>query len=108
VFDCTGDKGSMESAMYLMTHGGKLIFVGLIKDAFSISDPDLHRRETTLLSSRNCNPHEHRRTIDLLESGRMDVKSWSSESIRPSEIAERFPRWLDGDRRIIKGSIDFS
>src|SRR5204863_1025413 len=53
VFDCTGDKGSMESSIQLLQQAGTLIFVGLINDAVSLFDPDLHRREATILASRN-------------------------------------------------------
>src|SRR4051794_16046919 len=44
VFDCTGDRASMESAIHLLQQGGKLIFVGIVNEKISIFDPDLHRR----------------------------------------------------------------
>ena len=40
VFDCTGDKGSMEGAIQLLQQGGTLIFVGLVNDTIALFDPD--------------------------------------------------------------------
>jgi threonine dehydrogenase-like Zn-dependent dehydrogenase len=66
VFDCTGDKSSMEGSIQLLQQGGKLIFVGLINDSISLFDPDLHRREATILASRNSTPAEHHRVLELM------------------------------------------
>lgn len=108
VFDCTGDLESMNNAIHLLAHGGKLIFVGLNKGAFSISDPELHRREATILSSRNSTPPEHRRTVELMESGRIDVKSWPAESVTPAQVISHLPQWLDQTTGIVKGIVDFT
>ena len=44
----------MTNAFRYITQGGKLIFVGLFPGELTFSDPDFHKRETTLLSSRKC------------------------------------------------------
>ena len=107
VFDCTGDRGSMEQSIHLLQQGGKLIFVGLINDHVSLFDPDIHRREATILSSRNSVPAEHHRVLESMESGQIDVGAWPTEFARRTDMAERFPhgfivtlawlrRWLTG------------
>ena len=54
-----------------LQQGGKLIFVGIINDHISLFDPDLHRREATILASRNSTAPEHHRVLELMESGRI-------------------------------------
>jgi 2-desacetyl-2-hydroxyethyl bacteriochlorophyllide A dehydrogenase len=108
VFDCTGDKGSMESAIQLLEQGGRLIFVGLINGAVSLFDPDLHRREATILSSRNSTPAEHHRVLDYMESGRIDVGAWPTECVGPDAMDERFPRWLHREAGVVKAVIDWT
>jgi hypothetical protein len=108
VFDCTGDKPSMDDAVQLVRHGGRLVFVGLINDHFSIFDPEFHRREITLLASRNANPHEHRRVMALLESGDIDIRSWPADIIAPSAISARFPYWIDKNAGTVKGIVNFT
>ena len=107
VFDCTGDKGSMESAIHLLQQGGKLIFVGLINDSVSLFDPDLHRREATLLASRNSTPAEHRRVLELMESGRVDVAAWPTDFVAPEVIHERFPLWLHREAGVVKAVVNW-
>ena len=98
----------MNNAIHLLAHGGKLIFVGLNKGSFTISDPELHRREVTLLSSRNSTPPEHRRCIELMESGRINLKSWPIEVVSPAEVVTHLPSWLDQTTGTVKGVVDFT
>jgi 2-desacetyl-2-hydroxyethyl bacteriochlorophyllide A dehydrogenase len=108
VFDCTGDKGSMEGAIHLLQQGGKLIFVGLINDTVSLFDPDLHRREATILASRNSTPAEHHRVLEFMESGRIDISDWPTEYVRPDAMDKRFPLWLHRQAGVVKAVIDWS
>jgi len=108
VFDCTGDRGSMEGSIQLLQQGGKLIFVGLINDQISLFDPDLHRREATILASRNSTPAEHHRVLDLMESGEVDVTAWPTECAPRAIMHERFPKWLHREAGIVKAVIDWA
>ena len=108
VFDCTGDKPSMEGSLQLLEQGGTLIFVGLVNNTISLFDPDLHRREVTILASRNSTPAEHHRVLDYMESGRIDVTAWPTECAAPAAMGDRFPRWLHREAGIVKAIIDWS
>ncbi len=108
VFDCTGDRGSMEGSIQLLQQGGKLIFVGLINDKIALFDPDLHRREATILASRNSTPKEHHRVLDLMESGAIDVSAWPTDFVRPELMGEKFPLWLHRQAGVVKAVIDWS
>ena len=107
VFDCTGDRGSMERSIELLEQGGKLIFVGLINDHVSLFDPDLHRKEATILASRNSTPGEHHRVLSLMEKGEVDVSAWP-ECAHRSVMHERFPAWLHREAGIVKAVVDWS
>lgn len=108
VFDCTGDRGSMEESIQLLQQGGKLIFVGLINDKISLFDPDLHRREATILASRNSTPAEHLRVLELMESGTIDVSAWPTDFVRPEAMDKKFPQWLHREAGVVKAVIDWS
>lgn len=108
VFDCTGDRGSMEASIQLLQQGGKLIFVGLINDHISLFDPDLHRREATILASRNSTPAEHHRVLELMESGQIDVSAWPTDCVRPEAMGDRFPLWLHREAGVVKAVVDWS
>jgi threonine dehydrogenase-like Zn-dependent dehydrogenase len=108
VFDCTGDRGSMEQSIHLLQQGGKLIFVGLINDHVSLFDPDIHRREATILSSRNSVADEHRRVLQSMESGQIDVGAWPTEFARRTVMPRRFPAWLHREAGVVKAVVDWS
>jgi len=108
VFDCTGDRGSMEGAIHLLQQGGKLVFVGLVNDTISLYDPDLHRREATVLASRNSTPAEHHRVLDAMENGSIDITAWPTESVAPGVMEQRFPVWLRREAGIVKAVINWS
>ena len=108
VFDCTGDRESMEGAIHLLQQGGKLIFVGLVNDKVSLFDPDLHRREATILASRNSTPAEHHRVQEHMESGRIDVSAWPTELASPARMAERFPLWARREAGIVKAVVEWA
>lgn len=108
VFDCTGDKESMEGAIQLLEQGGKLILVGLINDRFSLFDPDLHRREATILASRNSTAAEHLRVMALMESGKIDVSPWPTDLVPPGVMAQRFPLWARREAGVVKAVVQWS
>lgn len=89
VFDATGNATAMAASLYHVAHGGRLVFVGLTRDPVSIDDPTLHRREVTLLASRNsC--HEFPRIIALIESGQLDTGPWITHRLALAEVPKRF------------------
>jgi threonine dehydrogenase-like Zn-dependent dehydrogenase len=107
VFDCTGDQGSMESAIQLLDQGGRMVFVGLINSTVSLFDPDLHRREATILASRNSTPAEHRRVLEAMESGRIDVGTWPTDCVGTEAMAGRFPLWLHREAGVVKAVVEW-
>jgi threonine dehydrogenase-like Zn-dependent dehydrogenase len=108
VFDCTGNKASMEAAFEYTAPGGKLVFVGLFVGDVTFHDPDpFHRRELTILSSRNAVSQEHQFILEAVESGRIQTKPWVSELCPVDYAPERFPTWTDPSSGILKAVIDW-
>src|SRR5207302_775601 len=54
VIDATGNSGSMSNAFSLITHAGRLVFVGITTDEVHFRHPLFHKPEGTLLCSRNA------------------------------------------------------
>lgn len=108
VFDCTGNKGSMQDAFRYTAAGGKLIFVGLFVGDVTFHDPDpFHRRELTILSSRNATPDEHRYILSQVESGHIKTKHWVSELCPVDAMLERFPSWTEPGSGVLKAVVDW-
>src|SRR5205085_7631236 len=54
VIDATGNVGAINNAFRYMSHAGRYILVGLQKENITFSHPDFHKKEGTLMSSRNA------------------------------------------------------
>ncbi|GMA61083.1 zinc-binding dehydrogenase [Alicyclobacillus fastidiosus] len=51
VFDATGNAKSMKDSIHYVAHGGGIVYVRLVQNDISFSDPGFHKRELTLLGS---------------------------------------------------------
>jgi threonine dehydrogenase-like Zn-dependent dehydrogenase len=68
VIDATGHPSAMEASFGIPGHGGKLVLLGIIQGMLQFSDPDLHRREITVLASRNATAVDFDAVIAALPS----------------------------------------
>ena len=106
VFDATGHRESMEQAFALPAQGGTLVFVGLVQGDVTFRDPDFHRRELTLLASRNALPGDFAHVIATLEAGRLDVRPWITHRAALDEVPARFPQWATPEAGVVKAIIE--
>jgi 2-desacetyl-2-hydroxyethyl bacteriochlorophyllide A dehydrogenase len=107
VFDATGNLGAMHASFAYAGHGGRLIFVGLAQGDITFHDPEFHRRELTLLSSRNATSVDFQHVIAVLESGQIDLAPWITHRATAETMLEQFPRWFERESGIIKALIAF-
>jgi 2-desacetyl-2-hydroxyethyl bacteriochlorophyllide A dehydrogenase len=106
VFDATGNPGSMAGAFNLPAPGGRLVFVGLFQGDVAFNDPSFHRRELTLLASRNALPGDFTRIIRLIEAGRIDTSPWITHRAPLSGVVAAFPAWARPETGVIKAMIE--
>jgi 2-desacetyl-2-hydroxyethyl bacteriochlorophyllide A dehydrogenase len=104
VMDATGSAASMARTFDLPAQGGRIVFVGLFQGEVSFNDPNLHRRELTLLASRNALPHNFREIIGLIEAGRINLTPWISHRFDLADTPQRFPE-IAADPGVIKAVI---
>jgi alcohol dehydrogenase len=97
----------MNRSLEYLASGGRLVFVGLVQADFSFSDAEFHRREATLLASRNAVPGDFTRIIGLMESGRLDTTPWITHRCRVEEMPSVFDCWLEPSARCVKAMVEF-
>ncbi len=106
VFDATGSPRSMMASFEYPAHGGRLTFVGLFQGEVTFNDPNFHRRELTLLASRNALPADFTRIIRLIESGRIDTTPWITHRAVFADAVGLFPAWVKPETGVIKAMIE--
>lgn len=102
VFDATGNAQSMMKAFSYVAFGGKLVYVGLFQGEVTFFDPDFHRREITLLASRNALPTDFKHIILKMESGEINTKAWLTHEAAFEDLPTIFETWLDPKSQVIK------
>jgi threonine dehydrogenase-like Zn-dependent dehydrogenase len=107
VFDATGSAKSMMNAFNLLGHGGRLIFVSLVKENITFYDPDFHRRETTLMSSRNATREDMEHVIRSIETGKVDASSFITHRVPFDRVINVFESWLKPETGVIKAVVEF-
>jgi 2-desacetyl-2-hydroxyethyl bacteriochlorophyllide A dehydrogenase len=105
IFDATGNPTSMMGCFNIIAPGGKLVFVGLFQGDVTFHDPLFHRREMTILSSRNARSSDFTRIIGLMESGRIDTRPWITHQCMLEEMPGNFESWLDPKTRVVKAMV---
>jgi 2-desacetyl-2-hydroxyethyl bacteriochlorophyllide A dehydrogenase len=105
VIDATGNNKSMSQALQYVGFAGRLVFVGITTQEVSFGHPLMHRREMTLLASRNALPGDFTRIIRLIEEGRIDTRPWITHHAGFDEMIAEFPRWLKPETRVIKAVV---
>lgn len=107
VFDATGNARSMRQAFDYVAHGGRLVFVGLVKDDIAFSDAEFHRRELTLLASRNATHEDFERVLNALRSGIVTDEGYVTHRVAFEMWPDVFEAWTVPGSGVIKGVLEW-
>jgi threonine dehydrogenase-like Zn-dependent dehydrogenase len=107
VIDATGSNKSMSNALSWCSFTGRLVFVGITQQEVSFPHaPIVHRRELTLLASRNALPPDFTRIIKLIEDGRIDTRPWITHQTSFDDLIAQFPAFVKPETGVIKAVVD--
>ena len=106
VFDATGNAKSMAAAFEFPAHGGRLVFIGLFPGDVTFNDPNFHRRELTLLASRNAHPADFTRLINQVRSGAIDTSAWITHRAALDDTPGVFESWTKPETGVLKAMIE--
>jgi threonine dehydrogenase-like Zn-dependent dehydrogenase len=107
VFDATGSAASMMAAFQYVAHSGRLVYVGLVRDDITFSDPYLHSHELTILASRNATPADFEWVIGSLQTGAVSVERWITHQAAPEAVPGQFEMWTKPETGVIKAMVTF-
>ena len=106
VVDATGSNKSMGTALAYCAHAGRLVYVGITQQEVSfLHAPVMHRREVTIMASRNALPPEFTRIIALIEEKKIDTGPWITHRAKFDDMISVFPTWLKPETGVIKAVV---
>ncbi len=106
VIDATGSAASMARALEFAAFAGRVVYVGITQQNLQFPHaPVMHRRELTLMASRNAHSRDFGRIIGLIEEGRIDTNPWITHHASMDEVPEVFPKWLEPGSGVLKAIV---
>ncbi len=108
VFDATGNPNSMANALRLACFTGRVVYVGITKEPVTIDDPLFHRRELSILASRNATASDFPHIFSMIQSGQIDTRPWISHRCEFSELPAQMDAWLLPENRVIKAVVSLA
>ena len=107
VIDATGYKKAMEQSFQYISHGGTYVLIGLQLDEISFSHPEFHKREATLMSSRNATREDFQWVADSIGQQKLDPTLFISHRIAFDDVAVQFPDLINPSLGVIKAMVSF-
>ncbi|MEO6638876.1 MAG: zinc-binding alcohol dehydrogenase family protein [Ginsengibacter sp.] len=107
VIDATGNKKAINIALQYLAHGGRFILIGLQKEEISFSHPEFHKREATLMSSRNATKQDFQYVIKAMKNGWVDPSVYITQRMEFDDLKEAFEGWLYDADKVIKAMVTF-
>ncbi len=109
VIDATGSNKSMANALQYCGFTGRLVYVGITQAEVTFPHaPILHRRELTIMGSRNALPPDFTRIIKLIEDGRIDTRPWITHQAKFDDLIGVFPQWIKPETGVIKAVVQMN
>jgi hypothetical protein len=105
VFDATGNGRSMNAALPFVAHGGVLVFVSVVKDDIVFPDPEFHKREMSIIGSRNALGEDFVHVVDCIRSGAIATGSLITHRTSLEGAVSDLPRWAHAKDGLIKAVI---
>ncbi|MBJ6145393.1 zinc-binding alcohol dehydrogenase family protein [Hymenobacter sp. BT559] len=106
VIDATGSLGAINQGFAYLAHGGRYVLVGLQKGELSFSHPKFHKREATLMSSRNATRQDFEHVISAMKQGLVKPTTYITHRTGFGEVKAEFASWLDPTTGVIKAMIE--
>jgi 2-desacetyl-2-hydroxyethyl bacteriochlorophyllide A dehydrogenase len=106
VIDATGSQKAINNALQYLAHGGRYVLIGLQKELISFSHPEFHKREATLMSSRNATREDFEHVIKSMKSGLVDPATYITHRVKFDGLKEVFEEWLDPKTGVIKAIVE--
>ena len=106
VFDATGNRTSMEHSFSYVAHGGTYVLVGLIKDDITFADSEFHKREMTLMASRNATSVDFDHVISAIKLKKVEIANLLTHRTSLADIHRDLPHWATNKKGLIKALVE--
>jgi 2-desacetyl-2-hydroxyethyl bacteriochlorophyllide A dehydrogenase len=102
VIDATGNQRAINNSFQYMAHGARYVLIGLQKGDICFSHPEFHKREATLMSSRNATREDFEHVVAAMKDNLINPTTYITHRVLFDEVSEEFKSWLDPETGVVK------
>jgi 2-desacetyl-2-hydroxyethyl bacteriochlorophyllide A dehydrogenase len=106
VIDATGHLPSIQRGLSFVGHGGRYTLLSIVQDDIAFPDPEFHKRETTLLASRNALPEDFAEVMRQIEAGAVPTAALATHRAPLVATPEAMPVWSTPQAGVIKAILE--
>jgi len=106
VFDATGNPKAMERGFKFVAHGGTYVLISVVGATISFADPEFHKRETTLLGSRNATTEDFETVLTAMRAGQIPDAALNTHRLALADVPADFKNLLDPARGVVKAIVE--
>jgi 2-desacetyl-2-hydroxyethyl bacteriochlorophyllide A dehydrogenase len=106
VIDATGNRLSMERGFDHVAHGGIYVLISVVREHIAFSDPEFHKREMTLMGSRNAGHDDFRHVMASIIAGKVPIAKLMTHRTSLAGAVHDLPRWAHAKDGLVKALID--
>ena len=107
VFDATGNVRAMRSGLDYVGHGGTYVLASVVNEEIAFPDPEFHKRETTLLASRNALSADFERVVSSIKGGLIPTDALLTHTFPAFETPRRVPELIANADSVLKAMVEF-
>ena len=96
----------MAGGFQFVAHGGTYVLLSIVGASISFSDPEFHKRETTLLASRNATAEDFETVLDAMRAGKIPDQALNTHRMALSDTPTDFKNLLDPKRGVVKAIVE--
>ena len=96
----------MERGFDFVGHGGRYVLVSVVNEPITFRDPDFHRKEMTLLASRNATREDFDRVLAAMRDGEVAIERLITHRTSLADAIRDIPHWATEKAGLIKAIVD--
>ncbi|MFQ8430014.1 zinc-binding alcohol dehydrogenase family protein [Amaricoccus sp. W119] len=106
VIDATGAAQPIERGFGFLAHGARYVLLSVVRQDIRFSDPEFHKREATLIASRNAQPDDFAEVVAQMRAGRVPTRALNTHRGDLSDGVALFQDWSRPEAGVIKAILD--
>ena len=106
VIDATGNAVPMQRGFNFLAHGARYVLLSVVRTDITFSDPEFHKREATLLASRNAQADDFAEVVRQMKAGNVPTRALNTHTGRLEDAVSLFTEWSRPEAGVIKAILE--